>query len=319
MSCNTGGMLSLFYYIKIAMNIIFIGAPILLLLLGTIDFLKIVTSGDERNMKKSVDNFIKRLIICVIILILPLFINLVMSTLNVKSYKECFANATKANIERLDKEAEAKKKLEEEKLKVFWKKKQEEQNSGQSSTSINIPSGGTKTVANSLGLPYYDQCDSRWGKIVYDSGGATLCSSSCGYTSLAMVAAGLNGNGNINPYTVIKDIRGIKDGGKTHRGYGAASTTELTNGKFIGRYNIKAERIHRKSIMNYLKQGKPVIALVPGHYITLSINNSNGKIVLLDPYTRWANRRKKIGEYDSLSQIEAIYGGVSWAAAYQKI
>ena len=32
----------------------------------------------------------------------------------------------------------------------------------------------------------------------------------------AMVAAGLNGNGNINPYTVIKDIRGIKDSGKTH-------------------------------------------------------------------------------------------------------
>ena len=90
MSCNTAGMLSLFYYIKIAMNIIFIGAPILLLLLGTIDFLKIVASGDERNM-------------CVIILILPLFINLVMSTLNVKSYKECYKNATKANIEKLEK------------------------------------------------------------------------------------------------------------------------------------------------------------------------------------------------------------------------
>ena len=103
MSCNTGGMLSLFYYIKIAMNIIFIGAPILLLLLGTIDFLKIVTSGDDKKMKKSVDNFIKRLIICVIILILPLFINLVMSTLNVKSYKECYKNATKANIEKLEK------------------------------------------------------------------------------------------------------------------------------------------------------------------------------------------------------------------------
>ena len=103
MSCNTAGMLSLFYYIKIAMNIIFIGAPILLLLLGTIDFLKIVASGDERNMKKSVETFIKRVVICVIILILPLFINLVMSTLNVKSYKECYKNATKANIEKLEK------------------------------------------------------------------------------------------------------------------------------------------------------------------------------------------------------------------------
>ena len=102
MNCNTPGMLSLFYYIKIAMTIIFIAAPIILLVLGTIDFLKVVTSGDEKNMKKSVNDFIKRLVICVVILLLPLIINIIMSVVNVKSYKECFANATKANIEKLD-------------------------------------------------------------------------------------------------------------------------------------------------------------------------------------------------------------------------
>lgn len=105
MSCNTAGMLTLFYYIKIAMNIIFIGAPILLLLLGTIDFLKVVTAGDEKKMKKSVDDFVKRVIICVLILILPILINLVMSTLNVKSYTECYKKATRANINKLDIEA----------------------------------------------------------------------------------------------------------------------------------------------------------------------------------------------------------------------
>ena len=92
MSCNTPGMLSLFYYIKMAMNIIFIAAPIILLVLGTIDFLRATTASDEKKMKKSVDTFIKRLIICVVILILPLIINTVMQVINVKSYKECFNN-----------------------------------------------------------------------------------------------------------------------------------------------------------------------------------------------------------------------------------
>ena len=117
MNCNTPGMLSLFYYIKIAMNIIFIAAPILLIVLGTIDFLSATTASDEKKMRKAIDTFIKRLVICVVILILPLLINIVMSVVNVKSYKECFANATKVNIEKLDKEFQAKKKLEEEELR----------------------------------------------------------------------------------------------------------------------------------------------------------------------------------------------------------
>ena len=321
MNCNTPGMLSLFYYIKIAMNIIFIAAPVLVLVLGTIDFLGTITANDEKKMKKSVDNFVKRLIICVVILILPLLINIIMSVVNVKSYKECFANATKANIEKLDKEYEAKRKLEEEKLRKKLEEQQSQsgsQSGSQGGTTITIPTGGTKTVENALGIPYYNQCDSRWSKIVYDSGGATLCSSSCGYTSLAMIAAGLSHNSSINPYSIIKDIRGIKDGERTHRGYGAASTSELTNSKYISRYNIKAESINKSNIVNALKQGKPVIALVPGHYITLSIS-TNGNIVLLDPFTNWANRSRRVGEYTSIAQIEAAYGGISWAAAYQRI
>lgn len=236
-----------------------------------------------------------------------------MQVINVKSYKECFTNATKENIERLDKEYEAKRKLEEEK-----RKKEAEAKNNIGSTNISIATGGTRTVNNALGIVYYNQCDSRWGNITYDSGGATLCSSSCGYTSLAMIAAGLNYNTKINPYTVIKDIRGINDGGKTNRGYGAASIAELTNSKYISRYNIKATEVSKNSIVSSLKQGKPVIALVPGHYITLSIS-TNGNIVVLDSFTNWANRNKRVGEYSSISQIEAAYGGISWAAAYQKI
>ncbi len=144
MSCNTPGMLSLFYYIKIAMNIIFIAAPILLLILGTIDFLKVVTSGDEKGMRKATDDFIKRIIICVVILLLPLLINFVMSMLNVKSYKECFVNATKANIEKLDKEY-AKKQEEEA-------KKLEEELHKQTNSSTNNDSGNSNVQGTPLNV-----------------------------------------------------------------------------------------------------------------------------------------------------------------------
>ncbi|MBQ1813096.1 MAG: C39 family peptidase [Bacilli bacterium] len=354
MSCNTPGMLSLFYYIKTAMNIIFIAAPILLLILGTIDFLGATTANDAKKMQKSIDNFIKRLIICVVILILPLLVNVVMSTLNVKSYKDCFTNATKANIEKLDKEYAAKLKLEaesiqkelekaEQRAKEERERKEREEresgnNSGNSSEGnseesnpepytgkpINITPGGTKSVSNALGLPYYNQCDSRWSNIVYDVGGgpngtgATLCSSSCGYTSFAMVAAGLSRDSSVNPYSVIKHIRNIKDGQITYRGYGAASTSEITNSKYLSKYHISAQKISKSQIVNSLRQGKPVVVLVPGHYMALSIA-SNGNIVLLDPFTNWGNRNRRVGEYSSLSQIEAAYGGISWAAAYQRI
>ena len=70
--------------------------------------------------------------------------------------------------------------------------------------------------------------------------------------------------------------------------------------------------------MSSLQAGKPVVILVPGHYMTLSIS-SNGKVVLLDPFTNWADSRRRVGEFNSLSEITNIYGGISWAAAYEKI
>ena len=72
-----------------AAHIIMIVAPILLLVLGSIDFLKATTAGDEKDMKKATNNFIKRLIICVIILILPILVNMVISFTTFKNLHSC--------------------------------------------------------------------------------------------------------------------------------------------------------------------------------------------------------------------------------------
>lgn len=318
LTCDTSGTLTLAYIIKIAANLIFISAPIVLIIMCAIDLFGAVTGSYSKNndLSNAWKKIIKRVIVCIIILILPTIIGFVMSMVNIESYGDCFNKATKANIEKMEAEEEAKKKLEEErKKKEEEEKKQQEQQQQQISS---IPAGGSRSVDNSLGLPYYSQCDSRWGKIIYDTGGATLCSSSCGYTSLAMVVAGLTKNSSVNPYSIIQDIRGISDGGKTSRGYGAASTSELTSSRYLQKYGVSAETISSSNIVNSLNQGKPVIVLVPGHYITLSIN-SNGKIVLLDPFTNWANKNRRVGEYNSISEITSAYGQIRWAAAYEKI
>ena len=230
-------------------------------------------------------------------------------------YSSEIAAANKKREELEAKREEARKKNEEEAKKL----QQQQQQQGS-----NIPPGGSKNVDNALGLPYYNQCDSRWKNIQYDIGGgpngtpATLCSSSCGYTSLSMVVAGLTKDSNINPYTIVKFLRNINDGELTRRGYGAASFDELISSRLTTKYGIKGTKISASNIESSLRAGKPVVILIPGHYMTLSIS-TNGKIVLLDPYTNWRDSRRRVGEFNSLSEITNIYGNVQWAAAYEKV
>lgn len=116
MSCNTSAGLLIFYYIKIGMNIIFIVTPIILLIMSTIDLFGAVV-GDNKSLGKAWSNIVKRMIIAVVILILPALISMVLSVTTINSNEACLNKATKANIERLEKEEKAKKELEEKTLK----------------------------------------------------------------------------------------------------------------------------------------------------------------------------------------------------------
>jgi len=219
-------------------------------------------------------------------------------------------------------EAEIKKKEEEEKEERQRELQAQRERLIQQLTGFSA--GASGTVENALGIIYYRQCDNRWGNIKYNIKGgpngteATLCSSSCGYTSFAMIAAGFNSDTSINPYSVIKYFRNINDGEITYRSGGAASLSEIANNNRISKYHLKSQSIDKSQIVPSLKSGKAVIILVPGHYMVLSIS-SNGKVVLLDPFDNWADRRKKSGQYNSINDIEAIYGNIRTAIAYSRI
>lgn len=66
------------YYVDTALQAVRIIVPILIILLGMLDFGKAVLAGNEDNMKKAQSTFIKRLIAGVIVFFVPLLVDLVM-------------------------------------------------------------------------------------------------------------------------------------------------------------------------------------------------------------------------------------------------
>ena len=64
-------------------------SPIIVLILGAVDFMKMTTSGDEKDMKKYLSTFIKRLIILVVIFILPVIVNLIIGFTTFGNLTEC--------------------------------------------------------------------------------------------------------------------------------------------------------------------------------------------------------------------------------------
>ncbi len=176
-------------------------------------------------------------------------------------------------------------------------------------------------IANAAGMPYYNQCDSRWGNHAYDITAAytaTLCSSSCGYTSFSMVASGLNHDMSINPLGVVQFFRGTAP---THKGYGAMSDAELRDANKVGHFNLVPEVLFGRSsdmsetkkvkIMTAINAGKPVVLLTPGHFVALAPSGT-GKVVLLDPF--YTNKN---GTY-TVDQLYSKVGTFMYAVAYSR-
>ncbi len=71
-------------------KMILIIAPILLFLFGTLDFTRAVAAGDDKAMKKALSDFFKRLVICMLILLLPTLINTLMGWIKFQDLTACW-------------------------------------------------------------------------------------------------------------------------------------------------------------------------------------------------------------------------------------
>jgi hypothetical protein len=138
----------------------------------------------------------------------------------------------------------------------------------------------------SVNLPYYNQCDARWGNKMY--GGDTIRVAGCGPTALAMVVSGMTGN-KVYPDDVAN--WSVANG---HRAEGAGSYWSLmtAGGRHYGLNVSTASRQDPNTIRKALSEGKPIIVSMgrghfttSGHFIVLRGLTEDGKVLVHDPYS----------------------------------
>ena len=79
MCCNMKPFLNI---LRIVIRLLQFSVPLILIVLGTIDMIKAVTSNDDKAAKNSLNTFIKRLMYGVLVFLAPFLVRLVLNFLN---------------------------------------------------------------------------------------------------------------------------------------------------------------------------------------------------------------------------------------------
>ena len=77
--CEQNGVLQAFKIIGLILFVVKILVPVLLIVLGTIDFVKALTNPEEKADKEAINMFVKRLIIGIIIFLIPTILDLLLN------------------------------------------------------------------------------------------------------------------------------------------------------------------------------------------------------------------------------------------------
>lgn len=70
--------------------------PILIIVLGIVDFIKVVISGKDDDMKKAIDRFAKRIILAVVFILLPILISILIKISGIASQYDALNDGIKA-------------------------------------------------------------------------------------------------------------------------------------------------------------------------------------------------------------------------------
>ena len=127
--CDSSAILNVFWIIKLVIMIISVCVPIILMVMLMIDFMKAIQVGDQDLLKKARDIAVKRSIACVLIFLVPTFVNVLTKVTSGNSdYHVCYEGATLDYISQRKSEEKEAQRLSLEALKEANKKKTEEYN-----------------------------------------------------------------------------------------------------------------------------------------------------------------------------------------------
>ena len=239
-------------FIREVITIIQIAVPIILIIMGSIDFLKVVLGSKNDDLKNATKKFVLRVIAAASVFFVFLGVKLLISLVgsNDDGLLECLSCFTsEADYSDEKAEADAKRKeldeKREEQRKENEKKKEEEleKNSGESH----------KSSITGITYKLYNQMDPRWSNI-QTGGGDNIGQIGCMVTAVAVVSSSVNTS--ITPATVVEQKLG------TSHPY--TSIPKLTNGKYNCTMKVPSSSFTNQSIIDALYDGKVVIVKVWG-------------------------------------------------------
>ena len=95
--CTDPNLLKIWRFIGILLDIVIIAVPIVLTVMGSLDFARAVIASKEDDIKKAQGTFIKRLISAAIIFFVPFVVKMLLGLLNVSISPclDCVLNVSK--------------------------------------------------------------------------------------------------------------------------------------------------------------------------------------------------------------------------------
>ena len=158
-ACADYGVLSIVYFVKKMLELVFIILPIILIVMILMDFTKNVMAKGDDDIKKNNRVVIKRIVYAIITFFVPTIVNVVINAVysltsdggeNTNALS-CWNDATKENIEYYRKLEEEERKAEEDRKYQENKKEFESDDEGRKNQGTNSLSGKKEEETNNNG------------------------------------------------------------------------------------------------------------------------------------------------------------------------
>lgn len=99
--CTEESLYSVFVIVRFILTVIQWVAPIILIIIGSIDMVKAIVAGKEDEIKKNQQTLIKRLISAVIIFLIPLAVSIIMGWVGNTNWKSCWGDSKDGDLKEL--------------------------------------------------------------------------------------------------------------------------------------------------------------------------------------------------------------------------
>ena len=288
-ACENIAFLKTILFVKKILEVVFIIVPMALMVMISFDFFKSVIASKEDAMKKNLNIVLKRTIFVVALFLVPTITNVMIDYVTeFTSYNDCWnvdekyidkqvkINKDKCNSSENYEWNENNSSCVRKANPVQWKDKIDDE-----VVKRKLIASSSSSSGSSAGdMVAYKQTDYSGTK--FCSGKKTVESSGCGAVALATVASTLVSDG-YDPSYVSSWLCNNGHGGGA-LGYNWFNEGTSASKKIEEKFGIKSTTLFsggdsfskskKDKILSSVKAGKPVILLIPGHYITVGTHSN---------------------------------------------